>query len=719
MKRIYKDKLLSFNNFLLGLKSKMALKIYIILLTSIALFALYAFSITPKTYDIKIGQISPKTFIANRTIIDKYNTAKEQQEAAKKVEPIYVYSSDINDQVLSNLDSIFNELKLVQEYGNRIREEAPENEKDYFLFEEENIDYAKTLITKLQLNDYQIGTLLNISTEDFKALYDDMKLALNNILKTSIREGKEQESINYLLQVIGYRTDVDLIQNIVSPILEECIQPNLIIDKEATEKLRQEAIMSVENKVYQKGQNIVFEGDIINKYQYDMLSELGIINNQRVSLVNYSLLYLFILILLLVSFAYLKHFDNLNFNVSSHFFIFYLIIIINSSFAVLAKFLNLSISPTMFSTFMIVALLGTKAAMCGGIISILLNTVLYIGEENVIIDANSRFILIGLVACFIAIFMLKNTQKRQQMLITGACVSIFTFLSNLGFMLFYNENYDIYFSYSLYSGLSVIVSVLLYMGISPIIEGIFRLPTENKLLELTNPQHPLMQRLLLEAPGTYHHSIIVANLSETAANVIGENNLLARAGAYFHDVGKLKNPSYFTENQINNKNFHDNLTPFQSAKIVLSHTKDGVEIGKHFNLPNIIKDIMISHHGTSCVMSFYHKAREIDPNAKIEDFRYDGFKPKTKVETIIMIADTIEAAVRSLEDKSKQSIEDLMNKLINVKIEDGQLDESPLSIQDLNKVKQAMLYVLEGAYHQRVAYASISPKDEEKKVAKK
>ena len=254
-----------------------------------------------------------------------------------------------------------------------------------------------------------------------------------------------------------------------------------------------------------------------------------------------------------------------------------------------------------------------------------------------------------------------------------------------------------------------VLSGVLAIGLQPIFETAFNLATPSKLLELANPNQPLLRRLLIEAPGTYHHSIVVANLSEAAAEKIGANPLLARTGAYFHDVGKLKRPLYFKENQMG-ENPHDRTDPYVSAAIVTTHTRDGLQLAQKYRLPPEIQRIIVEHHGDTPVMFFYHKALQQADGKPVDiaDFRYDGTRPTTKESAIVMLADTIEAAVRSMPDPTPQSIERFIERLVRGKLEDGQLSNSPLTLRDIDKICEAFCTVLNGVFHERIEYPNVA-----------
>ena len=218
------------------------------------------------------------------------------------------------------------------------------------------------------------------------------------------------------------------------------------------------------------------------------------------------------------------------------------------------------------------------------------------------------------------------------------------------------------------------------------------------------------------APGTYHHSIIVGNLSESAADALKINSLLARAGAFYHDIGKTRRPYFFKENQLTSDNPHDKLDPYLSSSIIMDHVKDGLELAKKHKLPVEIKNFIEQHHGTTLVAYFYHEARiEADGNNIDEkDFRYKGPKPQTKETAIVMMADSVEAAVRSLSSPTQEKVEELIEKIIQDKLDDGQLDESNITLKELDKVKKSFLKVILSIFHERIEYPDLNIQKEDK-----
>jgi hypothetical protein len=262
-----------------------------------------------------------------------------------------------------------------------------------------------------------------------------------------------------------------------------------------------------------------------------------------------------------------------------------------------------------------------------------------------------------------------------------------------------------------------IVVAMLVSAFLPLFEYFFKITTDISLLELLDLNHPLMRELLVEAPGTYHHSIVVGNLVESAAEAVGVNPLLARVGAYYHDIGKIKMPEYFIENQVIPVSKHDTLAPRMSSLILISHVKEGVELAKKHKLPQPIIDIIQQHHGTSIQTYFYEKAKEMherDSSVPVseEDFRYPGPKPKTRVAALILMADAVEAASRVLTEPTPSRVSALVERIINHCFIDGQLDECELTLKDIREIKIYFVYLLTSMYHRRIDYPGFEIKNE-------
>ncbi|MDD5661364.1 MAG: HDIG domain-containing protein [Candidatus Omnitrophica bacterium] len=312
------------------------------------------------------------------------------------------------------------------------------------------------------------------------------------------------------------------------------------------------------------------------------------------------------------------------------------------------------------------------------------------------------FIFMASSTC--AILLVNGARKRSKVIRAGAIAGILQLLSLIlleNFMIFAPQRYMVLLINGLLSG-------VVALGILPLFEYILQTVTNISLLELADLNHPVLQRMILEAPGTYHHSLIVGNLSDTACTAVGANGLLARIGAYYHDIGKLHKPEYFIENQDIKKNRHDDLSPTMSKLIIMNHIKEGLELAKKYSLSPALWDFIRYHHGNSLVYYFYRRALEgkvEDEEITEEGFRYPGPKPNTKETAIVLLADSVEAATRSLKEPTPDKIEEMVRKVINNKFIDGQLDECELTLKDIEKISGVFIKILSGIYHSRVTYS--------------
>jgi putative nucleotidyltransferase with HDIG domain len=262
-----------------------------------------------------------------------------------------------------------------------------------------------------------------------------------------------------------------------------------------------------------------------------------------------------------------------------------------------------------------------------------------------------------------------------------------------------------------FAGSNALISPVLTYGLLIFFERLFKITTDLTLLELSNFDKPLLRDLSRKAPGTFNHSMTLGTLGEAAAEKIGANPLLTRVGAYYHDIGKTIVPQNFVENQLDNRNIHEDLTPEESVKLIVQHVKEGINLAVEHNLPNEIIDFIPMHHGTMTMSFFYEKAKKLYGEGKVnpDEYRYPGPKPNSKETAIVMLADGCESAVRSIEEPDAQKVENIIENIFNARIEDGQLDESPITFRDITKIKEAFISILLGQHHKRIKY----PKQEE------
>jgi cyclic-di-AMP phosphodiesterase PgpH len=322
------------------------------------------------------------------------------------------------------------------------------------------------------------------------------------------------------------------------------------------------------------------------------------------------------------------------------------------------------------------------------------------------------YLLPALIGGLVAIYAVSRVSQRSDLAKAGlyvaasntaVIISLFLFMGNLS--LEYGFLRDL--GYALVAGIANgLLSSIIAIGMLPYLESAFGVTTAITLLELSNPNHPLLRQLLSRAPGTYYHSMMVCNLAEAAAEAVGADALLTRAGAYYHDIGKLKRPYFFTENQLSGRNPHEKISPNLSALIIGAHVKDGVELARKHRLPSVITDIIRQHHGSSLISFFYQQALEANgqENVSIDKFRYEGPLPQTKEAAIIMLADAVEAGIRSLSKPAGSRVETLIRRIIKEKLNDNQMDESDLTLKELDQIGDAFVNIMAGIYHTRIEY---------------
>jgi putative nucleotidyltransferase with HDIG domain len=309
----------------------------------------------------------------------------------------------------------------------------------------------------------------------------------------------------------------------------------------------------------------------------------------------------------------------------------------------------------------------------------------------------------------------KNIRRRSDFVTAAIAVAAVNVIIMSMFYLMNVYSFDQLKSNLYFGVLNGFFTMAMLLILIPIFERVFSRPTNIKLIELSDFNNPLLKKLMLKAPGTYHHVIMTAAVAEQAAQVIGANSILARVASYYHDIGKLNNPEYFIENQNASSNPHNDLKPAMSVLILTSHIKDGEALAKKYNLDKDIINCIVQHHGTTVMNYFYHKACEAnggEDNLDINDFRYPGPKPQTKVAAIIMIADSCEAACRSIDEPTNASISEMVERVIDEKLDDEQFSQCPITLKELELIKESAISTLIRMYHSRIKYESQENKDE-------
>ncbi len=561
----------------------------------------------------------------------------------------------------------------------------------------------------------QCSVLLIVNPVDKERLLKDNRR--NIIIRNNILKNEQSVAASSLLTpdeakkniwnlISGSFSEERKLKNAVLELVAPGLEANLIFNETETGSRRQKAEGSVpwQYKLLEvkKNELIVEKGQRINKIHLAQIKQLS---QGQVKVNRFSLflgLTILTIIFIILTATYLKFYEpKLLFSNKD----LLLLGITSILFILTAKMIVASSAPSYFipiaiASILISLLLSPRLAL---VITIMLSMLAgMMAGDKVGVTISS------LVGGAVGIYAVRKLRRRWQLLRAGLMVGTAHFFSILGFGLVSNIAPRAYFIDGLWGLANGLTSGVVVAGVLPVFEYLFNITTDISLLELSDLNHPLLKEMVIKAPGTYHHSLIVGNLAETAAEAIGANALLARIGAYFHDIGKLEKPEYFSENQVYTGSKHDSLLPTLSGLVITNHVRYGLELAKKYRLNQDICNFIRQHHGTSLVFYFYQRALEHIENeeeVKEEKFRYPGPKPQTKEAAIVLLADSVEAASRALSTPTPSRLKSLVRRVINNKFIDGQLDECELTLKDLEHIADTFIHVLIGIYHTRVEYS--------------
>ncbi|MBD7914008.1 HDIG domain-containing protein [Clostridium sp. Sa3CUN1] len=656
----------------------------------IVIYTILLSTIAPKKHNLSVGDIATVDIKAPIDTVDEIATKEKIEEAvAKAKEDIqYTAKSEVKTQAVDNINKLFNKL------ATELSTNKDDSEK---LSEIKKIDIFR-------LTDDEYNILLGLGSSNVSEIKNITLQALEKAYKNNIGENdyeaiqKAKEYANDEIEVYNLERNLE---DTLKTIVYSQINPNLFIDTEKMEENIKEAERNVQKEIIKKNQIIVKEGEPVTERQIELLKELGLLNNglTKSYVASFISLAILVALILYIQYRYISKESPSIFN--------------NDKFMILINSINiitllLSIGFNIISSYLIPIACGAMlmTILINHKVSLVVN-LLNLVFVSIIVGFNPSVIVISIIGIVLGATALKKVQQRNDIIYSTLYMTVILLIITLTIGMISSNNLKENLIQTGYTIIAVLLSGILAVGLLPFFESIFDVVTNIKLLELSNPNQPLMKKLLMEAPGTYHHSMMVANLAEAAAEAVGGNPVIARVGAYYHDIGKTKRPYFFGENQIGRENPHDKITPNLSALIILSHTKDGIELAKEHNIPQVIQDIIVQHHGTTLVKYFYYKSKnesEKPEEIKEEDFRYSGPIPNTKESGILMLADSVEASVRSIPEPTKGKIEEMVNNIIKDKLNSKQLIDCDLTLKDIEIIRKSFLKTLEGIYHHRVEY---------------
>lgn len=677
-------------------------RIVVFIITFMIIFATLATSVVTKKYDLRVEEIATTDIKASREVVNTVETEAKKIEAIEKVGKQYSLQTDIQKNSQITLEEFF--LNLKEAITTKDTESSNGNTTSKLQLEILNEDNPFDLTTSEEMY------LLTLNEEQINKMYDVLLNAINDAYNISINEDST-ETLNKAIQiaqdVVYNNYNDEHIISISDKIINVLVKPNLFYDNEKTEEAQQEAAKNVTPVVYKKNQTIVEEGKPITEAQIQALDELGLLNNSKFNISLYLALAIMVIIVMYIQNRYLKKYYKDIYNNSSKLIMINIITIMTIVFARVFSIASPYLIPLACTPILLTLLLNYRISLVVSITNIILMAVA--------VSFNIEIIILAIVSVIVGATFLKKMQQRNDIVYSCIYIAILNGVMTLSISALVTSNLKEILLDTAFILVGSLLSGILSTGLLPFFESMFDIVTNVKLLELSNPNNPLLKKLLMEAPGTYHHSVIVANLAEVATEAVGGNALLARIGAYYHDIGKTKKPYFFKENQLGKENPHDDITPELSKLLIISHVKDGLELAREYKLPKVIQDFIPTHHGKTLVKYFYLTAKnnaENPDDIKEEDYMYPGPKPKTKEQCILMLADSVEAAVRSINNPTKEKIENMVDNIVKDKLSSGQLDDSQLTISDVKKIKKCFLKTLNGIYHERIEY----PKDERKTV---
>ena len=670
-------------------------RIFLFTITAIFIYFIMLTVVTPKRYKLNEGDIATVDIKAPRDIIDEEATKAKEQEVTAKVEKKFTLKNEIKIEASENIKSFFD--KLINLKSNDIDEKSK-------ISELKKIDAFK-------LSDAEYKTLLDLNVDKDTELQWIALTAIDKGYEKQIEEDNSEDIAEAKTIVDDYLSSQELESNIEVILREMCesqIKANYFFDQSKTDEAVKEALKSVSKVMIKKNQTIVKEGEPITQQQINILAELGLVGEDlsKDYIYTYIILAFFVLFVLGMQYMYLKK-EKKEILIDTK--LVFLILLLNLLSVISARvftFVSLFIIPIACAPILMTVFLDSK-------ISIVINS-LNLLFVAVIVGFDPQVILIGIVSTIVSSTTLKKISQRNDILYSTVYVAAAVAVVILSSGILLSNNIKQILLDVILAVFGAFISGILAMGLLPFLESSFSLVTNMKLLELSNPNNPLLKRLLMEAPGTYHHSVMVANLAEVAAEEVGANPMLVRVGAYYHDVGKIKRPFFFGENQLGGTNPHDKISPTLSTTIIISHVKDGLELAKEYDIPKVVSDMIVQHHGTTLVKYFYYTLKNSSENPdeiREEDFRYPGPKPQSKEAAIIMMADSVEAAVRSIQEPTLEKIEDMVNNIVKDKMNSNQLNECDLTFRELEVIKACFLRVLKGIYHHRIEYPTEKGKE--------
>nr|WP_051314833.1 HD family phosphohydrolase [Alteribacter aurantiacus] len=717
-------------------------------LLGVLLYASMVTNVIPETLSISPGTMADQDIRSPITVEDREETEQKRQEAAESVESVYTIETRYAQNRVDKINEIFLFTRQIIKSQNERLEEvttteeviSDEETEDEIVqdeeanvepfTEEEIVDKLRELMstrTSQELSDETLIALLTADEEQLEMSQQATTNTIYEIMDDRVRMDEVDEAREQAERRVGISFADQGLHDAMVELVRFGVTANYLYNQEATEEARQLAIDSVEPVIIREGQLLVAEGQLVTSEVYHQLSLAGLLDDHT-NLFPYIGLAMLVLVMTAMVGYFLSDAKTSlrtnNTHLLMYVLIFSLTLVVMKvvSFTHLIDLAGISlIAPIAMGTMLMTVLLHPRVALFSSMILAITASIIFNNETaNVVNYTHGMYVFFSGVG---STFFLSQSHRMARILQAGLFVAGLNALVIMAILMLRNAQFSL-----LEAGLSVafagaagILAAILTIGLIPFFEAGFGILSTMKLIELSSPNHPLLRKILLEAPGTYHHSVIVANLAEAGCESVGANGLLARVGSYYHDLGKTRRPHFFIENQMKIDNPHDKISPQLSKTIITAHPYDGAAMLREHRMPKEIIDIAEQHHGTTLLKYFYHKAKQDSENGVTEEeFRYPGPRAQTKESAIVGIADSVEAAVRSMTKPTPEKIESLVSKIIADRLEDGQFNECDLTLKELNTVAKSICETLQGTFHSRIEYPEeVTEKNVDKEKVKK
>jgi len=678
-------------------------------------------SMTQKRYAVSIGSVAPETIHAPRAVEDVAQTERLRRSAQDAVAPVFKLDSALVESLIGSTQSYFDAVETFRAEAQELRTAtvpaAPDgtlliDDRSWQVVMPQDELLLRLARLPIPITDQALGyTLLSASDDELLRLEEILVSKLSVQLPAGISAETLDRVRSEASRELQITTVPTRLKELGEKLYDAYLKPSLVEDSAATAKAREDAAALVEPVMIARGSVVVREGETITSDRYAVLTSLGLVRGVNengwfpVGIVGY-------LLIAYVAFGWyaFARMPELIEN-SRQMTMLALILGITVLLEWVCYFIEPRISPAILGVLLTAVLLSQKAAMTVNLL-LSVGVALLAGGSGDGVLGSASLICLGasLLGGQAAILLSSDHDRRGSLIIAGAGAGIVGALfTACGCAVLRTSLHEALIHTCLVLLPPIILSVFC-VGMLSVWENLFDVVTPSRLHELLNGNHPLLRKMMTVAPGTFHHSMMAASLAEAAAEAIGANAMLARAGAMYHDVGKLRRPSYFSENQKNG-NIHDTLSPEESASFIISHQRDAEVLLQKHRMPQAVRAIASEHHGNTLVAYFYFKAKKAAGDVPVQEatFRYPGPRPSTRESAIVMMADSCEAAVRSLGEATSEQVADMVHKVIRGKMDDNQFDDCPITLKEIATVEKSFLMTFSGILHDRVRY----PGDEE------